>query len=281
MTRKIELSEKKKSWAGKRTIDLKGEPLYYDISSQKQYEREIRKLYKDIEIETKEKIREVFKKYDYPKQRKQETAKAIKALDKKYSKVFNEKSNKIASDMVSKSMRNSSSKLKMSLKKLTGGKVIDTSIMTPRLESTSSKAIRENSKFISDIPSKYLKGIKKSSFNAIDGKGTLKDLNKQFSKRSGQAKRYIKNVSHGEVKKTYNDINFFKMSALGVKTFIWKQTYQAVNPRHQHILLSGKTFHMNDLPVIDEDGNTGKPGDAYNCHCIMLPVIEYKNGKLN
>jgi len=278
---KVDLSKKKAGWLGKRTTTLKGNPLYYDISSQNAYNKQVRTLYKELEDETQKKIKDIFREHKGDSARiKRESNKLIKKLDKKYTTIFENQSKKLAKTMASNQLKNSQSKLKVSLAKLTGNNKIKTDIMPPRLEQIVSRSIKDNVSAISGIPNKYLGSLKKSIKEVAEGKSTLGDLDKKFSKRSSQSKRYIKNMTAGESKRLYNNINSQRLATLGVKCFEWIETYQAVTPRHQHIQLSGKIFYFNDLPIIDEEGTRGLPGDAYNCHCIMIPRIEYKNGEL-
>lgn len=280
MTKKVKLSKKREQWLGKRNVTLKGTPLHHDIKSQLDYKKNVSKLYKNLEKATEEKIKDVFRKYDDPKLIKSHSNKILKDFDKKYTAIFEKKSKKIAADMVKKNLRNSEAKLKISMKKLLGDKAITTTGMTPAIKKILDSSISNNIDIISGIPSKYLKGIKKSINDVIEGKGTIKELDKQFSKRRGQSKRYIKNMTGGESRKVYNNINLSKMASLGVNCFEWVETYQAAEPRHLHIELSGQIFFFDNLPVIDEEGNRGLPGDAYYCHCIMIPRLAYADGRL-
>lgn len=59
---------------------------------------------------------------------------------------------------------------------------------------------------------------------------------------------------------------------MGFTEFIW-QTILDGRERPLHKQLHGKVFSFDNPPVIDEDtGQTGLPGQTYNCRCNMIPI---------
>lgn len=255
-------------------IKFEGSPLYNDVKSQQDFRRDINALYKPMEKEAQDKLRDIFRKHkENPAKIKSESRKMLSNLDKKYTAKLKKSSERISKQMINKSLKMSDVKLQASLKKMTGGKIINTNVKSKSLDRLVSRSVKQNVKIISSIPHKYLNALKKSVYQVADGEGTLTELDNRLSTRRGQSKRYINNVSMGQTNKFFNDSNTEKMKSIGLKSFKWVYTWQAITPRHNHILMNGKIYSFDNLPVIELDGARGKPGDAYGCHCIMAPVI--------
>lgn len=58
---------------------------------------------------------------------------------------------------------------------------------------------------------------------------------------------------------------------LGYPGFMWVTILDG-KERERHRNLSGKYFTWDNPPVVDENGNTGLPGETYNCRCGLIPV---------
>lgn len=65
-----------------------------------------------------------------------------------------------------------------------------------------------------------------------------------------------------------------RYSNLGIKKFEW-QTAGDRKVRDSHQELDGKIFDFNNPPIINKDtGERGLPGQAVNCRCVMVPVLD-------
>lgn len=58
----------------------------------------------------------------------------------------------------------------------------------------------------------------------------------------------------------------------GIDRYVWS-TSQDESVRDSHAELEGKTFSWDDPPVVNKYGDTGHPGDDYQCRCCALPVL--------
>jgi SPP1 gp7 family putative phage head morphogenesis protein len=93
----------------------------------------------------------------------------------------------------------------------------------------------------------------------------------------GVTLRRARNIALDQTRKAYNNINKGRMQAIGVQKFEWVHSGGGQKPRELHIELDGQVFSFDDLPVIDErTGERGIPGQAINCRCTMVPVIEFE-----
>lgn len=85
-------------------------------------------------------------------------------------------------------------------------------------------------------------------------------LQKEYKIGADKAKFLAQNETSivlSEIKK----VQYQEMGSIG---FIWN-TILDTRERPQHRELNGKFFRWNDLPVIDEKGTKGLPGQTYNC----------------
>ena len=70
------------------------------------------------------------------------------------------------------------------------------------------------------------------------------------------------------------------MRDVGITQFKWVHAGGSKDPRNYHKnVLNGKVFNVDDPPIIDQKtGERGYPGQAINCKCYQVPVIEFSNG---
>ena len=97
-----------------------------------------------------------------------------------------------------------------------------------------------------------------------------KMLNREFNTWGNKAKFLAQNETNimlAEYKKvTYKSMGFDK--------FIWR-TITDGRERELHRHLNGRVFRYDDPPIIDlKTGQTGLPGETYNCRCSAIPYTE-------
>lgn len=62
-------------------------------------------------------------------------------------------------------------------------------------------------------------------------------------------------------------------TAMGFTRFVWK-TRKDSTVRDDHRELESRIFSYDNPPIIDKrTGQTGLPGQAYNCRCVAIPVV--------
>ena len=93
-------------------------------------------------------------------------------------------------------------------------------------------------------------------------------LLKEYTKDAGKAKFWAQNETSivlSEIKK----VQYQEMGSIG---FTWN-TILDNRERPRHHDLNGQFFTWDNLPIIDEKGNRGLPGQTYNCRCGLTPVF--------
>lgn len=261
---------------------LRGTRLNYNAGLQAEYVRELRKLVTSMSYEVNRRVIGLFEKPGSKEFFAMDDSIASQAriltneLTLKFEMIFNRKSKLLARKMVEKSNRISASSLQNSLKTLSGGLVLNTKAITPELQQIMSANVTENVALIKSIGAEYLSKVQKTVMRSITTGQGLKTLVPALSKYEGISRRHAKNVALDQTRKAYNSINKSRMEKIGVKKFEWVHSGGGHEPRPDHIAMSGNIYSFDDLPVIEKrTGERGIPGQAINCGCTMIPVIEF------
>jgi len=297
MRKKPKLTPSKQEEAEKPGKVLRGTILNYNVSQQIRYENELRALIRQMTTEVKREIIALFKSetaegfYD-----QQENAAAMDAasitkkaktlMDKlasKFQGLFNLAAPPMAKKMVEGATKTSASNLRGSLKKLSGGLMLKTSVIPKGMETVAASIIDENVGLIKTISQQYLADVSGVVMRSITTGNGLADLVPAINKHSGQTYRRAKLIALDQTRKAYNFINKQKLQSLGVKQFEWRHSGGGQKPRRSHIAMSGEVFNFDDLPVINaeqvaggyESPERGIPGQAINCRCRMIPVVNF------
>lgn len=292
MRRKIALSPKRKRWLGKRTTALKGTRLNYNVSLQLRYIRSLRKLTRDMTTEVTKTIMALFKtkhSKEYFETQQQAamdasiTSKAKKLMNKltrKYTQLFRQKAPTLAANMLNGSLKTSETALKTSLKQLSGGLTLNTGIVPAGMEDAVKAMIQENVALIKSLPVEYLDDVQGAIMRSIGMAEGAPDLEAKLVKYAGMCNRRAELVALDQTSKVYGAINKMRMQAIGIKKFEWVHSGGGQHPRQSHIALDGQVFSFDDLPLKGEEGfvNGQYPGQAINCACTMIPVIEFEDG---
>ena len=292
MLKKIKIAPKKSQWVGKRTIALKGTRLNYNASLQLRYQRKLRALTRLMTTEVKNSIIKLFKTRDSDKffeQQKKATMdesitsrakKLMKVLTKKFDQLFNKESSDLATAMLTGTLKTSETNLRTSLKQLSGGLTLNTGVVPAGMEEIAQAIINENVSLIKSVPQKYLDEVTGAVMRSITSGNGLQDLEPRLKELSGQTDRRVKLLALDQTRKAYNAINKQRMQSVGVKKFEWVHSGGGQHPRKSHMALDGRIFSFDDLPLKGEEGFTNGqyPGQAINCACTMVPVIEFEDG---
>lgn len=316
MARRL-LTDKRERWVKNRNVVLKGKVLRNNIRLEASYAKQLERL-ADVMIRDTEKLVDEFldsttsKDYFaldhhtynglsmnnssiryafYAMDASIATAanRLINKLQKRYEKFFNEKAKISAKQMVNGADKTSKTSLHSSLEKLSGGLSIKTDILTTDLREVLKATVQENVALIKTVPQEYLgrvRGIMMRSIiqpNNRGLEGVKEDVHKLLKPYAKRIRNKARNITLDQTRKTYNNLNKGRMEAVGLKKFQWVHSGGGEKPRELHLFeLNGKIFSFDNLPIIDErTGERGIPGQAINCRCSLLPIIEFENGEPN
>ena len=83
-------------------------------------------------------------------------------------------------------------------------------------------------------------------------------------------------IARDQTSKLTTATNAARMKSAGVTRFRWRHSGGSYNPRKLHLSYDGQEFDIDNPPIIDErTGERGLPGQAINCRCYMVPVIDF------
>lgn len=297
--KKPPLTQSKEKWArARKDTNLRGTPLFYNAAVQSKYQAALLDLVRQMTSETKTRLLRLFRgdtAQEFKEQQEQAAAmdasvtsmakKITNELVDKFDKLFALRSRKLAERMLAGTKQASKTNLHTSLKELSGGLSLKTSIIPKGMESNIEKAIlEENVSLIKSIPKKYFTDITGTVMRSITSGISLNAFTKQLQKYSGQTDRRAKFIALDQTRKAYSTVNEKRMQALGVKKFEWVHSGGGQHPRKSHIIMDGHIFSFANLEQEqaklgvpkEERGRTGeKPG----CRCTMIPVITFDNGE--
>lgn len=277
-------------------ITLRGKRLNYNASQQMKYRNALEKLVREMADETKKQVTRLFKGEiadDFFQQQEEVAAMdasitsqariLMNALTRKFTRLFSEKSRPLAEKMVNGAAEVSKINLRSSLKQLSSDLSLKTGVVPEGMEDVANAAIVENVSLIKSIPSQYFKDITGSVMRSITTGNGLLTLTPEISKYEGQTARRARNLALDQTRKAYNSINKQRMQAIGVKQFEWVHSGGGQHPRKSHIAMSGNIYSFDNLPIINKENvdrgyespERGIPGQAINCKCTMVPVINF------
>ena len=202
-------------------------------------------------------------------------------LREKWSKRFRDLAKSQVDRMISRTVKNSTVTLGMSLREVSEGFKINIGPSNERLQTVIQASTQEAAQLIKRIPEQYLSDVQGHVMRAIStGRGQA-DLVPYFTKRYEGDVRWARHVSMDQQRKAYANINQVRLQAVGVESYIWVHTGGGKYPRESHIAMNGKEYRYDDPPVIEKaTGARGKPGDAIFCRCVAKPVFRFNNDNL-
>lgn len=297
MVRKLRLANPRKAWVKARahTGAMKGTRLAIPVGVEARYRKKLVDLSDQMTRETRKAVIDLFKHEDFKSyfdKLKQPVTVAMdvspasqariltNALKDKFEQLFTAAAKPSAETMADQANNASQSSVNESLKKLSGGMAMKTDFLTGPMKEFLTGTVAENVSLIKSIPSEYFSKVQGAVLRSItQGKGVA-DLQDFFSQQEGITSRRAKNIALDQTRKTYNGLNKLRMTAVGIPSFEWVHSGGGLHPRPLHQSYNGRIFRFDNLPVIDENtGERGIPGQAINCGCTMVPVMQFEGGK--
>ena len=278
--RKFTLTRTKADWAKNREGLLVGEPVKsneaYAERKSKELQRQVAKLQKDIN----KAVNGLIGTAGVLATTGEAKATFTKLLDD-YTKKFNLLSSTFSNDMVSNIDKQVTRDLGRSLKDLSGGLTIKTDSISNVTKNIISASVDQSTTLIRSIPQDYITEVREivmRTFGSPSGdfQNTVKEIDKLLDTRYKKYKNKAKNLVLDQTRKAYAGISDQRMREVGVTNYRWKHAGGSVNPRPYHKnVLDGKVFSLDDPPIINPStGERGHPGDAINCKCYKIPVVE-------
>ncbi|TWO17970.1 phage head morphogenesis protein [Campylobacter hyointestinalis] len=281
MIAKIKLKPKKEKWAEQfKPKYIKGEPLHNSYAIEKEYQEKLEKLVSKMSLLAQKEIIKLFKK-DSPAYFAQDssiTSQArilLSSLNDKLTELFNFEAKNLSEWLVRKVDKFSKQSVSQSLKKLSGGGVIDTSQLSEETKEILKASVNQSADYIKSIGQEYITQIKGAVYRSITTGEGLKDLIPFFEKYDGITKRRAKNIALDQTRKTTSALNMARMKQNGITKFMWNHSSAGLHPRKTHEAFNGNIYSYDEPPYDSDAGLRVLPAQLPNCKCFATPVIEF------
>lgn len=198
----------------------------------------------------------------------------LNRLKERFAQLFAENAKQFAVRMVDQSNLASGSDVHRSLKEISAVFTLKPTVITDTMREFMTVKIAENVSLIKSIPAEYMTQIEGQVYRSMtDGKG-LSELIPWLREQTGVTERRAKLIATDQTHKAYSGLNRGRMEAAGIESFEWVHSGGGLHPRKRHQAMSGNIYRFDNLPVIEDDGTRGIPGQAINCRCTMVPVLK-------
>lgn len=276
------LTKKREGWAEQRGgHTFKGTPLRYPAPVAERYKSQldamIERMSKEYEREMVALFNELGGELTQDASIASQARIRLNKLRNKWERFFSKRAPVIADNIIGQVDKYSASSLGASLKQLSGGLTLKTTVMPAALKEAVTASIAENVTLIKSIPQQYHTQIEGAVMRSIQPGGNgLQDVRAAVTERLGITKRRADMIATDQVRKATTSANSARAKALGIRKFQWLHSGGGAEPRKLHQELDGMTFSYDDLPVIDErTGERGLPGQLINCRCVAIPIVDF------
>lgn len=266
--------------AARRPAAIKGKPLNPPVSVAAKYRVKLEMLVDGMaaiartELAAWTKSEAASKHFGQDESVAHSAARLTKRLEQRFAQLLGKRPGGLAEWLVGQVDKASSSSLHASLKDLSGGLSLPTTVMTGAMRDSMIAAVNTNVDLITSLSSDFLTDLKGAVYRSVTSGNGLADLQPLLESRAEITKRRARMIAHDQTRKVYGRLNDTRMKALGLSKFEWVHSGGGRHPRKLHQGYDGQIFDLDRPPIIDEStGERGIPGQAVNCRCKMVPVL--------
>lgn len=280
----MKIKQKSKQWAESRGDKLVGLPLKPSHDAEQLYrvtlQKAVERMRKDYERELKKQLKPAIKSAAMDTNLGTQLGLMFGWLEDKWGKFFGKLSRNLAGSVVNQINQTSKRNLDASLKDLSGGLTIKTPKMPEAMLSELQAATRVNAGLIKSIQSQYHEKTFQAVMNNIGDAETIKGAAEKLVSKTYFIGETVSEraalIARDQTSKLTTATNAARMKSAGVTRFRWRHSGGSHDPRKLHLGYDGQEFDLDNPPIIDErTGERGLPGQAINCRCYMVPVIDF------
>lgn len=284
----MKVTEKRKDWAEARGATMQGTPLIPPQEAERLYrvamQKAIARMTKDYGKELQKTLAELATAADVGLAMDANLGAQLDMmfgrLNNYWGKRFSKLARTLAKTTVNRVDRLSKRRLDQSLKELSGGLTIKTPDLPESMVSTLQAATARNVGLIKSIQSEFHEQIAQEVLNNLGDQQAVFENSKKLVDRvyfrGETAEERAKFIARDQVSKMNSEMGAARAKSAGITKFKWRHSGASADPRKLHQKYDGQIFSYDDLPIIDErTGERGLPGQAINCRCVAVPVIEF------
>lgn len=141
-----------------------------------------------------------------------------------------------------------------------------------KIRAAMAEAVEANVALIKSIPVQYLDGIRDTVQKAFARGERFESVAKRIAHVGDVTESRAKLIARDQVAKITSSFNEVRQTSVGIKRYTWSTSHdERVRPSHQR--MNGEICEWAHPP--DVDGEAVNPGEAVNCRCVAIPVIEF------
>lgn len=280
----MKIKNSSKEWAESRGAALVGSPLKPSHDAERLYrvtlQKAIARMRKDYEREIKKQLKPAAKKAAMDTNLGTQLGLMFGGLEDKWGKFFGKLSRNLAGRVVNRINQTSKRSLDSSLRSLSGGLTIKTPKMPEAMLSELQAATRVNVGLIKSIQLQYHEKVFQAVMNSVGDAESIKGAAEKLVSKTYHIGETVSDraalIARDQTSKLTTATNAARMKSAGVTRFRWRHSGASYEPRKLHLSYDGQEFDIDNPPIIDErTGERGLPGQAINCRCYMVPVIDF------
>lgn len=282
----MKLSKSRQKWVEQRSDPtLVGTPLNYPTAIMNRYQTQLQSLSHTMAIDYERRIEKLWYSFGTTGTQDASLASSVRILlselNRKWTKIFTDRSRKLANGMVGQVSKYSEKSVNESLKKLSGGLTLKAPVMPASLQDAVKASITQNVSLIRNIQTQYAQRIESTVLSSIQTGGTgSQQVFEEVKKIDGMTQRRAKIIADDQTRKVNTAMNTARMQSAGVTKYRWIHSGRLEGARELHVDYDGKVFSYDDPPIIDErTGERGLPGQAINCACVQQPLLSFMNNE--
>lgn len=193
---------------------------------------------------------------------------AMKKLAKRWTKAFDNVSQRLAERFSCDAMKNTDVSLHNALEN--AGFTVEFKMTAP-MNNALQATIAENVGLIRSIPEKYFTEVEGLVMRSVARGRDLSYLTDELQKRYGITRRRAALIARDQNNKATSVMQAARQQSLGITQGVWKHSHAGKEPRPSHVKADGKVFELSKGMYLD--GKWVMPGEAINCRCTWSPVI--------
>ncbi|XP_015284014.1 PREDICTED: uncharacterized protein YqbB-like [Gekko japonicus] len=200
-----------------------------------------------------------------------EIEKRFKQVMRRWTKKFNEMSDKLANDFVQRANTSTTASFMQNLKKKGFVVQLDNSYATNNVLQA---LILENTRLIKSIPQKYFLEVQGILMRGIANGRDAGLITKELSERYGIVKRRAAMISRDQTNKAVETISRERSKSLGITKGVWIHRGGSKHPRESHISMDGTIYTLAEGCYDYAVQRNVQAGELINCNCTYSPYIE-------
>jgi SPP1 gp7 family putative phage head morphogenesis protein len=137
------------------------------------------------------------------------------------------------------------------------------------------EAARDNVALIRSIPEQYLDRVHSTVTDGWSNGVRWESLVEQIQRDGDITEVRAKLIARDQTAKMNSSFNEIQQQSVGVDEYEWS-TSADERVRDSHAAMEGKRCRWDEPPIVDDE--PVHPGEAINCRCVAIPVIDMEAG---